>query len=277
MNNINFDIVNSLLNEAGEVLNESQLIMENILTISLDDEDTFVVEEIARSLQLTLEYRLSCEDALVSLLNLDHHLLYILGIQPQHSAKINLERLSYALGDNDLKQILHALSQLVDALLRLTRRQQKAQETYLLKKNPSKNRKFNLIIKELQTLILKQKYFLSLIGKLESNLMQLVKFEAIGPIHDHIAAIRGPISQFHQAILHGLANAQLLYQKINKNQTLNYNFGSLFKKAEEVLNLMPSLYQPSPHYSLGHFADKSSEELEQRAAAKRLRPFFNAK
>ena len=45
------------------------------------------VEEESKSLQLLLEFRLASQDALMTLIDLDHHLLYILGIQPQHSAQ----------------------------------------------------------------------------------------------------------------------------------------------------------------------------------------------
>ncbi|KTD23886.1 Uncharacterised protein [Legionella lansingensis] len=269
MSNPDFDTINALLNEARESLAASQQIMDDILHESAADE-TSSFEEIAISIQLTLQYRLNCQNALALLLSLDHHLLYILGIQPQHSATTNLERISYALGSDDLKQILHALCQLVDSLLRIARRHQ---ANFSLK-TQNQDRKPNPIIKGMQKLSLKHNQFLSLMHKLEDNIKQIVKLEAIGPIHDHIAALRGPISQFHQAILNGLAQAELLYQKINKNQTLNYRFDTLLKKAEQVLNIMPSLYQPSPNYSLGHFATTSSEQLEQRAAAKRLRPFF---
>ncbi|CEK12036.1 hypothetical protein [Legionella hackeliae] len=269
----NFDVANSLIDQARQSLQICQQITDDILNDSQSGETSF--DELAQSLQLVLQYRLNCEDALVALLNLDHHLLYILGIQPGHSATVNLERMAYALGSDDLKHILHALSQLVEALLKIARRQQHDVQHHPHLDMQNKTTTPNRVIKSLKKLILKQELFMNLINKLDSSIKQLVKLEALGPVRDHIAALRGPISQFYQAIIHGLGQSQLIYQKVNKNQNIEPNLSQLLKQAEQVLNLMPSLYQPSPNYSLGHFPAKSSEELEQRASAKRLRPFFS--
>lgn len=274
MSTAELEKINRLMGKAQQFLQENQQGMEKILHESQNEDTSF--EELAHSLQLVLQYRLNCQDALVALLNLDHHLLYGLGIQAQHSTTNNLERLSYALGSDDLKQILHALSQLVESLLKIARRHQRTIEHHptTLEKQSVKNSSPNKFIKNIKKLILRQEHFLLLINQLDSSIKQLVKLEAIGPVRDHIAALRGPVSQFHQAMLHGLAQVQLLYQKIHKTPILDHNLSQLLKKTEQVLDLMPSLYQPSPNCSLGHFAAKSSEDLEQRAAAKRLRPFF---
>lgn len=260
---------NGLVTEASKLLVDSQ------------DQLTYLVKEAERealspeeeiiSLQLVLEYRLSNQDALVSLLKLDKHLLYVLGIQPQHSEKTNLERIAYALGNDDLKQVLHALNQLLEHLLRVARRHQNQQK----ERPQQKQEKTCKIIKRMRAINLKQSLFLNVILTLEKSVTEILTLEAVGPIHDHIAAIRGPVSQFHQAILHGLAQSQILYEHVNKNQTINLSFDSLIKKTEQVLQHMPSIYKPQPNYSPGHFVTKTAEELEERAAIKRMRPFFN--
>lgn len=272
MSSQRLDDLTKLVTKASQSLADTQQLLTNLVNESEVEIEMASPEEEARCLQLILEYRLSNQDALVSLLNLDKHLLYILGIQPQHSAQTNLERLTYALGGDDLKQILHALSQLVEHLLRIAQRYQTQQKKYL--NNKQKSERIVKIINGMQTIALKQLIFLDSIHALEKNIVQLLKFEAIGPIHDHIAGLRGPISQFYQAILNGLQESQLLYQQVNKNQPVHLAFDLLLKKADDVLQQMPSLYQPQPHYSLGHFTPKTSQQLEERAATKRMRPFF---
>ncbi len=61
-------------------------------------------------MQLILQYRLSCEDALSFILSLDHNLLSYLGIQPQQSSKNEYGPLAYAVGSEDLKQLLKFLA-----------------------------------------------------------------------------------------------------------------------------------------------------------------------
>lgn len=142
--------ISNLIGEAQQLLQENQQGIEEILRESQNEDTSF--EEISHSLQLVLQYRLNCQDTLVALLNLDHHLLYGLGIQAQHSATSNLERLSYALGSDDLKQILHALSQLVESLLKIARRHQRITEHHptKLEKQPIKNSSPNKFIKNIK-------------------------------------------------------------------------------------------------------------------------------
>lgn len=259
-----------LVVNASNSLSESQQLLTDIMTDLEEESGISSPEDEATYLQLILEYRLATQDALVSLMSLDKHVLYILGIQPQHSDKVNLERLTYALGSDDLKQILHALSQLVEHLLRIAKRYQTQQKNSVSQK-PAKVVK---TIKGMKAVILKQTTFLSSIRSLEKDIEQLIRFEATGPIYDHIAAIRGPISQFYQAVLSGLEVSNKLYQLVNKNQLLQDSVDLILKRTDEVLQNMPSLYQPQLHHSLGHFPPKTSNQLEERAAAKRLRPFF---
>ncbi len=265
--------INALVNKATHSLTETQQLFSNLVNeAKINKTDTASPEEEARCFQLILDYRLSNQDALVSLLNLDKHLLYILGIQPHHSAKVNLERLTFALGSDDLKQILHVLNRLLDNLLRIAHRYENQQ-----KKSPENHKKSGRalkLIKGMQAVALKQTIFLNSIHTLEKDMTQMLRLEAMSPIYDHIAALRGPISQFYQAILNGLEKSKILYEQVNQNQAALLGFDLLLEKTDVVLQQMPSLYQPQPNYSLGHFSPKTSEELEERAAAKRIRPFF---
>lgn len=287
MNEINVEQLKNLLDEATQSIESSETLLEELLKEPMEEMSS--MEDTICSIQLVLQYRLSSQDALAVLLSVDQNVLYFLGIQPRHSPNMNFDRLAYALGNEDLKQVLHGLSLLVNALLKITHRYQKDHLSFELKANQSKHIKQNTLIKGMQKLILQQNHFLSLMRKLEENVLLLLEYQSVGPVFDHIAALRGPISQFHQAILHGIGEAKKLYEKINKNELLNQKVELLLKQAEEVLNIMPSIYKPQPHYTLSQPSNTltqpsntlpqlrkiSSEQLEQRATAKRLRPFFN--
>ncbi|WP_019215409.1 hypothetical protein [Legionella tunisiensis] len=59
---------------------------------------------------------------------------------------------------------------------------------------------------------------------------------------------------------------------------IDYKLDALLKEAEQVLHVMPSTYNPHPHYPIKQFDHPmTSEQLEQRATAKRLRPFLGKK
>ncbi len=227
----------------------------------------------SRILQLLFRYRLSAEDALVSLMHLDKHLLYILGIEPHQSQKMNLDRMSYALGMDDLKAIMHALNKLLDYLVHIANRYQLQHQNRLDLKN--KARKEPKLIESLQKLVTHQLVLTEELKRLEQELSLLIKYEALGPVLDHIAALRGPVSQFYQALQHGLMVTKTLYEQLNLQQHFITELNETLSKAHQVLTNMPSLLHPQPHYALGHFSEKNSDELEQRATYKRLRPFFN--
>ncbi|QEY52332.1 hypothetical protein [Legionella longbeachae] len=271
MNDIKIEQLQSLVDAAKKNIESSEKILDELCEDSKPAEVSFM-EDTVYSIQLVLQYRFSCQDALAILFQLDQNLLYLLGIQPQHTAKMNFDRLAYALGNDDLKQMIHALSLLVSALLKITNHYQKEHVQFGLKSN--KPVKQNSIIKGMQKLISLNNHFISLIQQLQNNVKLLLEHQSIGPIFDHIAALRGPISQFYQAILNGIGEAKELYEKINLNQPINNKVDLLLRQAEEVLQIMPSIYKPRPQYTLYPAPKISSEQLEQRATAKRLRPFF---
>lgn len=263
--------IDHLINQLTNYIHETTSILSQLQHAS-DNED-FSTDDQILTIQLVLQYRLSGEDALNLLLKIDHNLLYYLGIQPQHSTKANMERLAYAVGNEDLKQILHVLARLTDSLSKVFARYKSSQASFTLKHTAAP--KQSILLKEALKLSAKQNQFLDMLHKLDLDIAQLLECPAAGPIFDHIAALRGPISQFHEAIIHGLSLAEELYLKLNKTPVIDYQLHAVLKKTEEVLHLMPSIYNPHPNHSIRQVNQPvTSEQLEQRASVKRLRPFF---
>ncbi|WP_133128411.1 hypothetical protein [Legionella nagasakiensis] len=262
-----------ITDEACQVLAESQTILQQLVdqfSVGADDSIT----GRAQILQLILQYRLDAQDALVMLLQIDNGLLQILGIDTRHSSQVNLERMAFALGQDDLKQILRALSLLVTSLLRIAHRSQ-----YHLSRDTRKSRlscPVNLVCAKqygrLQKAVELQQAFLKLMTEFKRNLKQLIKRAAIGPVLDHIAALRGPVSQFFQAIQHGLAISHDFYARFNIGLKEDRTIGAILQEAEVVLQQIPSLYQH--HQLFTPVRQDSSERLEQRASEKRLGHFF---
>ncbi|MBN9226329.1 MULTISPECIES: hypothetical protein [Legionella] len=266
--------IDLLINEAKLHLNETQSLLSKLLQVTTDTEDDGSSDEDKiLKIQLTLQYRLSCEDALSFLLSLDHNLLYYLGIQPKQSAKMNMDRLAYAVGNEDLKQILNILAILTGSLSKIVARYKNTHTSFALRDRGSK--KHHVITKEFTRLLDKQNQFLDVLHKLDQEMEQIIKLQAGEPIFDYIAALRGPISHFHQAIMNGLEQGKQLYLQVNQTPLLEYQLNSLLKETEHVLHLMPSADNSHPNYPIKQFDHPvTSEQLEQRAAAKRLRPFF---
>lgn len=227
------------------------------------------LEHRGRLLELTLQYRLDLQNALSRLLGFEPVLLQLLGLGPHYSEKINLERLTFALGHEDLNQLLYLLSELLHSLLRIASRYQQQEKSYheahTHKKSPYKS--FYLGLEKACEL---QKAMLMMVDSFEQTLKKLVKHAAIGPVLDHLAALRGPISQFHQALLNGLDYSSALYKKIYPHLKLEDALGSLLTQTERFFK--PTPYSATLH-KLG--ASPSAQRLEQRASAKRLGNFFN--
>lgn len=266
------DNIDHLINETTKYIQEIKSTLNELLQVATDDDDSSTEDKML-TIQLILQYRLSSEDALGFLLKMDHNLLYCLGIQPQHSTKMNLDRLAYAVGNDDLKQILNVLAILTGSLSKIIARHKNSHASFALKHKESPRQ--HMLLKEASKLTAKQNQFSVALHQLDEEIEQLIKLQAGEPIFDYIAALRGPISHFHQAIINGLEQAEQLYHQVNKTPLLDYQLHSLLKQTEEVLHSMPSTYTPHPNNTIKQFDHPMiSEQLEQRAAAKRLRPFF---
>lgn len=266
------DNIDYLINEATHYLQEINCIASEVLQASTDNEDGSSEDKIL-IIQLILQYRLNFEDALSLLFRMDNNLLYFLEIQPHHSAKMNMDRLAYAVGNEDLKQILNVLAKLTASLSKIIKRYKNTHASFTLKnKVPPAQHRILKLVSKLKT---KQNQFLEVLNKVQLEINQLLQRQSLGPVFDHIAALRGAISHFHQAIIHGLGQSEQLYHQVNKTPLLDYQLNSLLKKTEQVLSLMPSIYNPHPDSQLKQFDQQmTSEQLERRASAKRLRPFF---
>lgn len=262
--------IEPLIKNAQEALSRSNHILQELLDES-DSDDGSEFQGI-KALQLLLQYRFDTQDALMRLLSFDHGLLQILGIDPLHSSRINLERMEYALGNDDLHHILLALSQLINALLRIANRYQQHLDSARKMPQHSLNKQLTTTATSLQKAIKEQKFFISLLVELSSHLDAWNKLAAIGPVLDHIAALRGPISQFFQALQNGLELSHRLYEKINKEVKLDTNLANLLQQTEVVLKQLPPITQPHPFFA--PMKTVTEESLERRAAIKRLGHFF---
>lgn len=125
MNETLIEIHSNLIKQA-----ETELIQSNRLLESLQQEkelpEEFESDELdsLKSLILVLQYRLDTQNALSQLGHLQQYLLQLLGIEAKHSFEFNIERLAFALGTDELKQILSMLNHLVDSLLRVIAQKQ---------------------------------------------------------------------------------------------------------------------------------------------------------
>ena len=263
-----FTNLDNLFAQTEKEINLTQELASAALALEVPTE----LDEIVQSTQLLLQYRLNCQDALYVLAQLDRQLLDILGIDARHSAGINFERMSYALGDVDLKQILNALSLLVQSLLKVAARY-KNEKSHSFLENRARAPGVKRMIASLQQLNTKQEGVVNVLNKALTEL-SLIKYAAKGPIYDHIAALQGPISRFYQALQHGLAVSLQLYERCAKSHNLQNEIGLVLNKTNEVLKQLPLTLQAQPS-SVGYFKDKTHDELEERAAAKRMRPFFS--
>lgn len=276
--------VNLLTRKAASLLDEMKSVPDKLVQIASESGADVDAEDDAEdggsgdedkilAIQLTLQYRLGCEDALNILLNIDHHLLYFLGIQLQHSAKVNMERLAYAVGNEDLKQILSNLATLCGYLSKIVARYKNSHASFALKER--RVQKHSVLTRELSMLLVRQDQFLEVLHKLDPEIEQFLKLEAADSSFEYIAALRDSISSFYQTLVLSLEQAKQLYYQVNKKPVAGYQLDALLQEAEQVLHLMPGIYGPRTAYPVKQF-DKpmTSEQLEQRATAKRLRPFF---
>ena len=266
--------VDRMLKQAGQALTESQAILKEVL----DDADSTggSTTDGVQMLQLILQYRLDTQDALLRLLHIDHGLLQILGIGPQHSTRVNLERMKFALGNDDLNHILRALSQLLQSLSLVAHRYQQN----LAKNSAQKRNQLSMRVEashsksteRLQQAVLLQKLFTSSMTELSDHLNLGNRTAEIGPVLDHITALRGPVSQFFQAVQSGLELTHELYEKTYVSVELENTLSDILEQTKSLLHQLTPVYQPQHFFTPAK--DDVAERLEQKAAIKRLRPFF---
>lgn len=273
MNDKLIEIQSNLIKQAEEELTQSNQLLE-----SLQQEkellEEFPLDELdsLKSLVLVLQYRLDTQSVLGQLGKLQQYLLQLLGVEAKHSFEFNIERLAYALGTEELKQILAILNHLVDSLLRVIAQKQ-LKDSLDRKKSLQHVKQF----KPLDTLVnvmKKQKVFLAKLDELKLVLENIGGAPQPGIIYDHIAALQGPISRFYQALQHGLALSHSLYQQFQKKNQLNYQLPDTLLKPEHIIRNMEYHLEPQRLFKASMERNKI-ESLEERAAAKRLGHFFN--
>lgn len=273
MNEKLIEIQSNLIKQAEEELTQSNQLLE-----SLQQEkellEEFPLDELdsLKSLVLVLQYRLDTQSVLGQLGKLQQYLLQLLGVEAKHSFEFNIERLAYALGTEELKQILAMLNHLVDSLLRVIA--QKQLKDSLDRKKSLQHVKQFRPLDTLVNVMNKQKVFLAKLDELKLVLENIGGAPQPGIIYDHIAALQGPISRFYQALQHGLALSHSLYQQLQKKNQLNYQLPDTLLKPEHIIRDMEYHLEPQRLFKASMERNKI-ESLEERAAAKRLGHFFN--
>ena len=274
--------LDQIFSRARQELSDSQAILKELLAKPTETDDTESASiHQAHLLQLILQYRLDSQSALAKLLQLDHGLLQILGIEPQHSTRVNLERMEFALGNDDLQSILHSLSQLVHSLSLVAYQYQQKQNKLAARRQALLSDRATAThtkpMERLQKAIVLQKQFILSLTEVSNTLAfneaEGNKTAEIGPVLDHIAALRGPVSQFFQAVQNGLELTHELYEKTYISVELENTLEELLHQASCVLQQTPLLYQPQHFFTPAK--EKTDELLEEKASNRRLKQFFH--
>ena len=274
---------NQFIKEGQDCLSRIQEDLAAVASLHQSKKLTGEAAEIdsLRTLQLVLQYRLDNQSALQRLFLIHQNLWQVLGVSPQQSNAINMERLDFALGTDDLHHALSILSQLIDALLRVIHRysdKKKEMGTALNRKQLVMRKPKNtqsIQFKKMVKVVEAQKSFNFILDQLGNTLENVViEGDSIyGPIYDHIGQLNGPIYLFYTALRLGLAVSTGLYKQLQVNCNLNKKLNELLLEANNALAQShqlvdrPQLFRPSKQIS-------SSQELDARAAEKRLGCFF---
>lgn len=262
-----------LVKKAEEEITQSNQLLESFVN-EWNKTSEHPLEDLAniRTLQLVLQYRLDTQNSLNQLSKLQNYLLQLLGIEAMHSQEVNMERLAFALGNDDLQHVLTMLNHLVDSLLRVLAHN--LQHQSLDRKKALERTKTTKLIDIMAKVIEKQKNFSSHINELKLSLESVEGAPHPGIILDHIAALEGPISRFHQALQHGLILSSGLYQQMHLQNNLKFQLADTLQTPEQAfehVNYHPEhqrLFNPT-------YKNTDADRLEERALAKRLGNFFN--
>jgi hypothetical protein len=264
------------LNEALNALSQFRDAKEDSFNTETDTSTDF------RDLQLVLQYRLSNHDAVCALLQCQQSLWQILGVSASASTTVNYERLIYALGRDDLHHLLTMLNQLADALLKLIGRMERKNESK--KRAGLKQRTFyaNQAVERtgskarpyLQHAVEKQAVFTAEILDLTQSLQGIEGAPEIGAVLDEIAALKGPISRFYQALQHGMVLAGSLYQQLSEKNSFTPQLSQILNQVHQTLELATPHLDLQRFFSLEKANRLSGQDLEERARLKRMRIFL---
>lgn len=224
--------------------------------------------DLLAAVKLLLQYRMDCQSIFKQLSHIDQSLLQLLGIEPQNSLEFNLERMSFALGGDELHHLLSLLESLLDSLLHVINRNRARQ--IVDKKAALKRMKQHKHLDSLMQALNYQEHSAHSLKQLIEGLDELAPACDLGPIYDEIGALQGPISRFFQAVQHGLILAGGLYQQIHQDMRLMPYLNQVIHGPDLMAHPAPEeqrLFTPTTHLT--------SERLEARAANRRLGQFFN--
>lgn len=270
------DSLDKQMEDATKDLAQSQAIIQTLLknpSPFLPTEEEEDTGDATDAFQLILQYRLDTQEALTMLLQVDHSLLHVLGIDRHHSALLNFERMRFALGKDDLQYVLHTLSRLLHALQKVSQRTLKQKTATFQKKHDKTSSKYvrDQFIDRLQKAITLQHGCQVVFKKMEVTIKELLRLQATSPVLDNIAALRGPISQFYQALQNGLEPTYQLYKTVLQAIPGQLRLSHVLNNTNAVLKQWPTL---SPRPFLSPLPDSKTAQLNARATVKRLGHFF---
>ncbi len=163
------------------------------------------------------------------------------------------------------------LNKLIDALLRIIA--QNTQHQIIDRKKSLERLKNQKYVDLMVKVIVKQKAFVSKIHELRLTLEDQGGAPHPGVIYDHIAALKGPISRFYQALQHGLILSISLYQQMKLKFHLQYQLEDSLVKTDHPLQNFNELKEQRLFKS--GLENTNLVRLEERASTKRLSNFFN--
>ena len=235
-----------------------------------DDDDIGTL----RTLRLVLQYRLDTQDALQRIFGFSQSLWQILGVSKQNSSSVNVERLSFALGSEDLHHVLAMLSRLIDSLLRILKRYYSkptmASGKPVLKPVPATE---SVLYKKMSRVVDTQKIVNILIDKICHSVTLKPMKPVSSAVFDEYDQLQAPIPRLIEAMGKGMALSGGVYAQCALNCELAPKLENLIQKADYVITHAPQLFnkpmlfKPTKELS-------NTEELEARAAEKRLGRFF---
>lgn len=236
-----------------------------------DDDDIGTL----RTLQLVLQYRLDTQDALQQIFGFSHSLWQILGVSKQHSNSVNFERLSFALGSEDLHHVLAMLNRLIDSLLRILKRYYSKPSLAfgkpVLKPVPATQ---SVLHKKMSHVVDTQKTVNALIDKICLSVTLKPKEPVSSAVFDAYDQLQAPIPRLIEAMGKGMALSGGVYAQCALNCELAPKLENLIQKADYVITHAPQLMSKPPLLFKPTKELSNTEELEARAAEKRLGRFF---
>lgn len=232
--------LDALLRQALKESSESDKHLEAVLE-SLETGEEINDDLSFRLLQLVLQYRLDKEDVIQKLLRLNNRLCHAIGINEQNSNKQSLDIAAHMIGKDNLLKELAALGGLwreLNKALALTEKSKRLQqeekrrrarilsklkqkygltkESGFVEKEHKISAKERALYYSMKDAVGHQEYFRLNIEQLTEAYHQYEGIPKFGHIYDYLAGLKGPISQFHQAVMHGLAKSDAIFQQLTK-------------------------------------------------------------